>query len=55
MINVVDVLKTKDNNIWSITPQETAYKALEIMADKNIGVLLVIDEGQFHMKIWRSR
>lgn len=42
----MDVLKTKDNNIWSISPQETAYKALELMADKNIGALLVIDEGK---------
>jgi CBS domain-containing protein len=46
MLKVMDVLKSKDDNIWSITSQETAYKALEIMADKDIGVLLVIDEGQ---------
>jgi len=46
MLKIVDVLKTKDNNIWSISSQETAYKALEIMADKNIGALLVIDEGK---------
>ncbi len=46
MLKVMDVLKSKDNNIWSVSPQETAYKALEIMADKNIGALLVIDEGQ---------
>jgi len=46
MLKIVDVLKTKDNNIWSISSQETVYKALEIMADKNIGALLVIDEGK---------
>jgi len=46
MLKIVDVLKTKDNNIWSISSRETAYKALEIMADKNIGALLVIDEGK---------
>jgi CBS domain-containing protein len=46
MLKVMDVLKTKDNNIWSISSQETAYKALELMADKNIGALLVIDEGK---------
>jgi len=46
MLKVRDVLKTKDSNIWSVSPQETAYNALEIMADKNIGALLVIDEGQ---------
>ncbi len=46
MLKVMDVLESKDNNIWSVSPQETAYKALEIMADKNIGALVVIDEGQ---------
>ena len=46
MLKVMDVLKSKDSNIWSITSQETTYKALEIMADKDIGALLVIDEGQ---------
>jgi CBS domain-containing protein len=46
MMKVMDVLKSKDDNIWSITSQETAYKALEIMSDKDIGALLVIDEGQ---------
>ncbi|MEN8264405.1 MAG: CBS domain-containing protein [Nitrospirota bacterium] len=46
MLKVIDVLESKDNSIWSVSPQETAYKALEIMADKNIGALLVIDEGQ---------
>ncbi len=42
----MDVLDTKDNNIWSISPRETAFKAIEMMADKNIGALLVIDEGE---------
>ena len=46
MLKVLDVLKSKGNNIWSVTSQEIAYKALEIMADKDIGALLVIDEGQ---------
>ncbi len=45
MIKVADVIKTKGDNIWSITSLDTAYKALEIMADKNVGALMVIDEG----------
>ena len=45
MLMVMDVLKSKDSNIWSITSKETAYRALEIMDDKDIGALLVIDEG----------
>ncbi len=44
MKNLVShVLKTKGNKIWSIAPQETAYKALQLMSEKNLGALLVID------------
>jgi len=47
MKNLVShVLKTKGNKIWSIAPQETAYKALQLMSDKNLGALLVIDKGK---------
>jgi CBS domain-containing protein len=37
-------LKNKGNKIWSIAPDETAYKALQIMAEENLGCLLVIDK-----------
>jgi len=46
MLKIKDVLKMKGNDIWSIGPDETVYKALEIMAEKDIGALLVIDNGQ---------
>ena len=45
MIKVGDVLQTKGKKVWSIHPEATAYKALEIMADKDIGALLVIEKG----------
>ena len=41
---VSQILKTKGNKVWSIAPQETAYKALQLMAEKNLGALLVIDK-----------
>ncbi len=43
---VSQILKTKGNKIWSIAPQETAYKALQLMSEKNLGALLVIDRGK---------
>ncbi len=43
---VSQILKTKVNKIWSIAPQETAYKALQLMSEKNLGALLVIDNGK---------
>jgi len=37
------LLKVKGSQIWSIEPQATVYRALQIMAEKNVGALLVID------------
>ncbi|GAB3938176.1 CBS domain-containing protein [Larkinella terrae] len=33
------------NTIYSVTSDSTVYEALEAMANKNIGAVLVIDEG----------
>lgn len=47
MLKVQDILGTKSKKIWSISSRETTYKALEILAEKDIGALMVIDEGKF--------
>jgi len=44
MTTVRSVLHTKDNTIWSIAPDEIVFHALKIMADKNIGALLVMEK-----------
>jgi len=46
MSTVRDIIRKKDNDIWSIAPDATVYEALEIMAEKNIGALLVMKEDQ---------
>ncbi len=43
---VRQILKTKGGDIWSIAPHETAYKALQLMSEKNLGCLLVIEKGK---------
>jgi CBS domain-containing protein len=43
MITVRKVLQTKGGNVWRIAPQATAYDALQMMADMDIGALLVVD------------
>ncbi len=43
---VSQILKTKGNKVWSIAPQETTYKALQLMSEENLGALLVIDKGK---------
>ena len=40
------VLKHKDQNVWHISPEACVYDAIEIMAEKYVGALLVISEGK---------
>ena len=46
MKTVRDLLKQKGREVWSVAPNSTVYDALQLMADKNIGALLVIDSGR---------
>lgn len=46
MKSVRDILQSKGNRVWSITPDATVYDALKTMAEKNVGALVVLEEGQ---------
>lgn len=37
------LLNSKGNEIWSVPPGATVYSAIEMMADKHVGAILVID------------
>lgn len=43
MITVSHVLQEKGNRIWSVSPDSTVYEALTLMAEKNLGAVLVMD------------
>ena len=45
MKTVGEILRAKGNEVWAVSPRATVYEALELMADKNIGAVLVIDNG----------
>ena len=38
------ILRQKSGEIWSITPDATVYDAIKLMAEKNVGALLVMED-----------
>jgi CBS domain-containing protein len=43
MTSVKQILDNKGYDFFSVNPEATVFEALEIMAEKNIGALMVID------------
>ncbi|MGI9641591.1 MAG: CBS domain-containing protein [Acidimicrobiia bacterium] len=44
---VQKLLEAKDSSdVWAVGPDTSVYAALELMAEKNIGALLVIDDDE---------
>ncbi len=46
MKTVKNILKDPSREIWSVSPVTMAYEALELMADKDVGALLVFENKQ---------
>lgn len=46
MKTVRDILGVKGDAIWSTTSEASVYEALKKMADKNVGALVVLDNGE---------
>ena len=45
MKTVREILHVKGNDVWSISPDATVYDALTMMAEKEVGALLVLEGG----------
>ena len=43
---VKQVLQSKGTEVWTITKEATVYEALQKLADKGIGALLVVEQGK---------
>jgi CBS domain-containing protein len=41
-----EILHTKGNAVWTISPDIMVFEAIQLMAEKNVGALLVTREGQ---------
>ncbi len=54
MNTIRHILQVKGYDVWSTTPRTTVYDALRMMADKNVGALLVLD-GEKVMGIFSER
>ena len=47
MGKVRNILQSKNTSTVSICPDSTVFEALELMVEKNIGALLVMDQDEF--------
>jgi len=46
MKKVRDILEAKGFTVWSIGPEASVFDALKLMADKDVGALVVLEEGR---------
>jgi CBS domain-containing protein len=46
MTTVRHVLDMKGYQVWSVRPGDTVYDAIKLMADKDVGALMVLDGGR---------
>ena len=43
---ISSVLRQKGRDVYHVTPTHSVYDAIEMMADKHVGALLVIADGR---------
>jgi CBS domain-containing protein len=55
MDSVKDILDTKGREVYRVDPEATLVSALELMAEKNIGAALVIDQAGVVQGIFYER
>ena len=46
MYTVRQVLQNKSKQVWTTHPDMSIYEALQLMADKDVGALVVLEAGQ---------
>lgn len=46
MITAATLLQSKGSSVWTVEPAQTVYEALQVLAERNIGVVPVVEDGQ---------
>ncbi|MDH3468643.1 MAG: CBS domain-containing protein [Gammaproteobacteria bacterium] len=46
MVTIRQLLNTKGQEVWSVSPDASVYEAMEIMADKGVGALVVLENDK---------
>ncbi len=44
MKTVEEILKVKGQDVWAVAPDATVYEALKLMAEKDVGALVVVEK-----------
>lgn len=44
--NIAEILHHKGSTVWTISPDITVFEAIQMMADKNVGALLVTEKDK---------
>jgi CBS domain-containing protein len=42
---VANLIAVKGSEVWSVSPHASVYEALELMAERNVGALLIVEDG----------
>ncbi|MBU0468087.1 MAG: CBS domain-containing protein [Candidatus Omnitrophica bacterium] len=45
MVTVKQILQNKGSEVWTISPNQSVYDALKLMADKNLGAVVIEEAG----------
>ncbi len=55
MTTVKQILQVKGHAVYTIQPDNTVYEALEMLVDRNVGALMVVDAGENFMGVFSER
>jgi signal-transduction protein with cAMP-binding, CBS, and nucleotidyltransferase domain len=55
MVTVERILKAKKKGFWTVAPDISAYEALQLMAAKDVGALLVVGKEKSLLGIFTER